>query len=375
MSHVFISYKHDDAHFVDSLREKLKAAEIDSWLDTDIEAGEDWKQRIDTAIEAAFAIVVVLTPESHQSPYVTYEWSYAMGLGKQIVPVLLRKTDRHPKLEAKQYIDFTERKSPEKALVERLHSLEKSYSPSVHSQRSQNTAWEYQHIKPVIDDLDSEDEDTRIAAAITLGELKVVEALEPLMRCLRDKNLEVQLAATRALGRLRAEKAVPSLVTLANRKTIDIELKKELLSSLAQIGGKNALDFLRLKLISEEKHQWIFDSTGTSAVIEAINIHGRSVITKQIKSSLKLYIQSRFDAINREIQNIRERVLHLANMDGDSPVKNREQLDLLLNANEFVLYKIQYLNFFEIASHDLGIFKEWMDVRWALDDLREGFKS
>ena len=48
-----------------------------------------------------------MSPEASKSEYVTYEWAYASGLRKTIFPILLTKTQIHPKLELLQYLDFT----------------------------------------------------------------------------------------------------------------------------------------------------------------------------------------------------------------------------------------------------------------------------
>ncbi|MBZ0320171.1 MAG: toll/interleukin-1 receptor domain-containing protein [Anaerolineae bacterium] len=46
MSHVFISYKREDADKRDSLVTALKAADIPYWYDSGIEGGEVWVETI-----------------------------------------------------------------------------------------------------------------------------------------------------------------------------------------------------------------------------------------------------------------------------------------------------------------------------------------
>ena len=50
MSHVFISYSRKDADFADMLREQVKDAGFDVWMDSILPAGFDWRQEIDQAI-------------------------------------------------------------------------------------------------------------------------------------------------------------------------------------------------------------------------------------------------------------------------------------------------------------------------------------
>ena len=44
--------------------------------------GSDWRQEIDRAIRDSFVLIVVVSPDSKASEYVTYEWAFALGLGQ-----------------------------------------------------------------------------------------------------------------------------------------------------------------------------------------------------------------------------------------------------------------------------------------------------
>jgi hypothetical protein len=122
MGQIFLSYAHADSDFVEIVRMKLTEARYNIWIDhAGLKAGDDWRQGIEDAIKASSALILIMSPESIISPYVTFEWAFAYGVGVQIVPVLYRKCDLHPKLEAWQYLDFTHRiNRPWDALVERL---------------------------------------------------------------------------------------------------------------------------------------------------------------------------------------------------------------------------------------------------------------
>jgi len=107
--HVFISYQRESEGFVKLLMERIEAADLDSWSDRKIRPSEYWEQQIDNAIRDAYVVIVVLTPQAKVSEYVIYEWSYAMGLGIPILPIILESTELHPKLKGIQYFDFIER--------------------------------------------------------------------------------------------------------------------------------------------------------------------------------------------------------------------------------------------------------------------------
>lgn len=342
MSHVFISYKHDDAHFVDSLREKLKAAEIDSWVDTDIEAGEDWKEKIDTAIEAAFAVVVVLTPESHLSPYVTYEWSYAMGLEKQVIPILLRQTLLHPKLEGKQYLNFTQRNSPEHILIDRLNSLKKSYTPlKKHQQRILGV--EYDHLQPLIDDLRSDDLDLRHAAITTLGELKAIPAVGAILECLRAQDREIRKAAAVALGKIGSEKAVPVLMMYANsRSIIGIELETAIYRSLAQIGGDDVIRFIQRNHLIDWKARWESDAA-SYGLVEAINLYGDQALDEGIRQSIKSFTINRLNIL---ISDTHTNIVKLDRLKAQKPL-----IKFITHTNDFdELYEYFHLDKEELLA-------------------------
>lgn len=105
---VFISHANIDSDFAKLLCYELYFRGINSWLDKDkLKIGNNWQKEIDEGIEKSKAIIVVLSPESQSSQYVTYEWSYASGLRKKIFTIMLRQTQIHPKLDKLQYSDFT----------------------------------------------------------------------------------------------------------------------------------------------------------------------------------------------------------------------------------------------------------------------------
>lgn len=98
---VFISYSHRDGFFADLLRYKLAERKIPVALDIDyLIPGEKWKAGIDYEIDRCSIVLLVLSSNSKESEYVMYEWAYAMGLSKTIVPVLIESIDDlHPKLQ------------------------------------------------------------------------------------------------------------------------------------------------------------------------------------------------------------------------------------------------------------------------------------
>ena len=123
MAHVFISYKREDVDFAENVSSRLEREGFDVWADSKIAAGEEWRNAIDVAIKNSVSLIVIVTPEAKASEYVTYEWAFAWGIGIKVIPIMLRPTTLHPRLEALQYLDFTNIKSrPWDKLIEEVRA-------------------------------------------------------------------------------------------------------------------------------------------------------------------------------------------------------------------------------------------------------------
>lgn len=110
---VFISYARQSLDFADRLKIYLEGEQFEVWMDKSrITVGQEWKREIDNALEDSLAVVVVMCSNSATSLYVTYEWSYSLGLNTPIYPIRLINddgVDYHPKLLDIHYADWTNR--------------------------------------------------------------------------------------------------------------------------------------------------------------------------------------------------------------------------------------------------------------------------
>lgn len=107
---IFISYSHKNQNaqmFIEIFKLQIELYNRDKaddepefaiWTDHELVAGDHWSDKIDNAIDDAFAIMVAITPEALDSHYVTYEWAYARGTKKFIVPIILKKIDSMHKI-------------------------------------------------------------------------------------------------------------------------------------------------------------------------------------------------------------------------------------------------------------------------------------
>ena len=118
----FISYKSEQKEAAVKVKDFLRQHDFFGWLDISggLVVGDDWRRVIDKAIDDCVGVIVLVSNASMKSQYVTYEWSYAMGVGKRVIPVFLEnpraralKKNLHPKLEPLQRIELWKEDSPE----------------------------------------------------------------------------------------------------------------------------------------------------------------------------------------------------------------------------------------------------------------------
>jgi len=122
---VFVSYKREafEAEFVARFESALSDIAV-FWRDIyRIEPGQDWASEIDRAINESQALVLVMSKAGAASPYVSYEWAYALGAGLQVVPLLAEVgTPIHSRLAKLHQVDCTQDEREAFALV-RQHLL------------------------------------------------------------------------------------------------------------------------------------------------------------------------------------------------------------------------------------------------------------
>lgn len=237
--HVFISYSHNDAWIASTIKSQLESQEFVTWIDEDISPGEKWSKAIDDAIESSFALVVIVTQASRQSEYVTYEWSFALGRGIPVIPVILQKSDMHPKLSELQYVDYSDSsKQQVSKLISKLKELQELKISEPKAKRFTSDQFT-SPLSKLFEDLNHTDHHKRRNAAQALGNMKEISAVPYLLKKLDDKAWSVRLDAVNALGKIRDKSAVPALLhRLHNDKGQSVRL--EVIWALGQIGDEAA---------------------------------------------------------------------------------------------------------------------------------------
>ncbi len=269
--HIFVSFKHEDGDFAEVLINRLEKAGFNTWVDHDkLQVGEDWRAEIDQAINSAFALVVIMTPEAKTSEYVTYEWSFAWGAGVKVIPIVLKYTPLHPRLEALQYIDFSTRinrpweklievvrnavtvQAPAKAqTVESIPLYIKDAVPMLDSSKRSDRLSAIEILaqsnhpaarKALVDALDHSLREVRSYAALALSDYP--QAVPGLIEALNDKDSSTRTGAAEALGKLKDKKAVAPLIeTMFN--DLDNDVKETAANALRRFDSSEATEALQ----------------------------------------------------------------------------------------------------------------------------------
>ena len=86
---IFISYSRKDKDYVSKLTQVLRNKGFAVWLDDQIDYGKAWPRVIEEHLNNCDAFVLVMTPRSRESHWVTCELNYALEKKKLILPILL----------------------------------------------------------------------------------------------------------------------------------------------------------------------------------------------------------------------------------------------------------------------------------------------
>lgn len=118
-SHVFISYSRRDTEVMQRIVSFLRGQGLKAWVDNEklVPGTPIWEREIEKAIDAAYAVVVVLSPDAKESVWVLNELTLADEYKKRVFPVLVRGDFResiHFRLVTRQFVDL--RTNEEKGL-------------------------------------------------------------------------------------------------------------------------------------------------------------------------------------------------------------------------------------------------------------------
>lgn len=290
MAEVFVSYSKSDRNYADKLHGGL-SNQVDLWMFTKhLPGGERWSPAIDNALQRADAVIVVVTPAIIESQWIVYEWSYALGKGKHVIPLMFEPVDAkeiHDKLKELQIIPFIDPSEQD------WHDLRKRLAECTLRGRIMNsqrlltvlqTSPDYRARKEALRQLAKLDDETyrstfiadiaktladdpeysvRSEAAEVLGQWRAIGAEAVLIEALKDAMSTVRGEAARALGKLRSRRAVePLLISLYDEEYVCGIAAR----SLGQIGDKKAVEGLKAILNHKSAHVRAFSAEALGAM-------------------------------------------------------------------------------------------------------------
>ena len=97
---VFVSHSHADSELAARVSKALRNEGLDVWdPDLNLLPGDNWAAEVARALEESDAMVVLLTPDAINSPWVKREMEYALGAKRysnRLIPVAIGDRERIP---------------------------------------------------------------------------------------------------------------------------------------------------------------------------------------------------------------------------------------------------------------------------------------
>jgi hypothetical protein len=118
----FISYAHEDLHYVKRLAAHLRESGVPAWFDADLRWGDRWPQRLSEQIQLATGMIVVMSQAAADSEWVEREILEGQHYNRPFRPILL-DGQRLFLLNATQFFDARMGGLPGEREIRELHQL------------------------------------------------------------------------------------------------------------------------------------------------------------------------------------------------------------------------------------------------------------
>jgi hypothetical protein len=288
---IFISYCHCDGDFAENLASRLKENGFEIWMDEiGLAGGDEWREEIDKSIRGSEALVLIVTPESKNSFYVTYEWIFALGAGVKVVPIKLKETDPHPRLREIHHHDFTNRRARpwEKLIADLKDICAKGHREKTDSIAEAKQACSIEipnNCPPIIEKaimaLDSVTRDERNDAINLLAQYNQPSSKEVLLSAMKKHPLsDVRAKIALVFGETRDKEALPGLIEALKDTDTNGRVRGSAAQALGEIGDKVAVP----ELIEALKDT---NDSVRSGAAEALGKIGDKVAVPELIEALK----------------------------------------------------------------------------------------
>jgi HEAT repeat protein len=209
MATVYIAYDSEDSDFAELVEGRLTKAGHSARMDSEIpDAGDAWQDKLDQAIREANVMVVIMTPEARASAYVTYEWAFALGAGMPIVPIELKATPFHPRLEVLKRMDFTDKQRPWETFLREIEkAVEAQQTTTIGMPADTPSA-----IKNAVAALDSLAVEDQVSGVKSLAKMDHQAARDALAQALQHPVKTVRMAAAFKFPDRTDPRIIPGLI-------------------------------------------------------------------------------------------------------------------------------------------------------------------
>lgn len=249
MAHIFISYAPENFEYAEEMKRRLERGGFTVWIDTNpeqVSAGKDWRQEIDEAIRDAFALIAVMTPLARAFEYMTYEWTFALGVGVRVLPTAFEPTPLPPRLRGLQSLDFSDpRKRPWDKLFQILKETQMTHE---FNRRTSNTP---EGLKPLMAAMTSSDPNDLRKAVADIAHMDDWTAREALVNIMRHPAQNIRTAAALALARAGDARATTTLMDALMRGSTDVQTAA--LRALVDINPERVLELVLITLRDDEQ--------------------------------------------------------------------------------------------------------------------------
>jgi hypothetical protein len=109
---IFVTYARADADRIAELHDNLTESGHDLWFDQDLRGGEAWWDVILGQIRSSDLFVFALSPDSVRSRACRIELTYAEGLDRPVIPIMVRDVDVEQAPDPIQAINVVELVNP-----------------------------------------------------------------------------------------------------------------------------------------------------------------------------------------------------------------------------------------------------------------------
>ncbi len=208
ISHVFMSYSRIDEEVMRRITTFLRKQGIKVWVDNEnlIPGTPIWEEEIEKAINGAFAVVVVLSPDAKGSEWVRREVTYADQYEKRVFPVLVNSDEDSSipiRLITRQFVDI---RSNEEVGLNSLSAAIAFYAEGIDA-RERKAREEAEKLARVQAEREAaERESARLKAELEAAELAMHEAAEKAAKEKAEEEAAREKAAREKAAREKAER-------------------------------------------------------------------------------------------------------------------------------------------------------------------------